>query len=111
MPHGADVRPRKWTEREVLFDDGTYSVISDRFEGSNHSVLGMRWNGAEGELGYPNMAGNPVWHVVPQFLAIGILQGLLNRLAGENGEEIQAFSTRIRRELLTQYEIQIEQGR
>jgi len=111
MPDGADVRPWKWTDIGVLFDDGAYSVISGRYDGGEHTVLGMRWNGAEGELGYPNMAGNPTWHVVPEFLAIGILQGLLNRVAGGNGGQFQEFAARIRRELLTQYAIQIEQER
>jgi hypothetical protein len=109
MPDGASVRPRKWADIEVLFDDGSYSVISGRYDGGNHSVLGMRWNGTEGELGYPNMAGNPVWHVVPEFLAIAILQALLSRLAGGIDDHSQEFSTRIRRELLTQYQIQIEE--
>src|SRR5690348_13960310 len=111
MPDAADVRPQKWADIQVLFDDGTYSVISGRYDGSEHSVLGMRWNGPDGELGYPNMAGNPTWYVVPEFLAIGTLQGLLNRLAGETGDQFQEFSTRIRGELLTQYAIQIEQER
>lgn len=86
-------------------------MISGRYEGSDHSVLGMRWNGPEGELGYPNMAGNPTWHVVPEFLAIGILEGLLIQCAGEAGDPIREFSARIRRELLTQYQILIEQER
>ncbi len=78
MPSADQVRPGKWTEVTVLFDDGSYSVISGRYDGD--WALGERWNGDNGTLGFPNQAGNPIWHVVPDFLAPWLLHGLLAEL-------------------------------
>ena len=60
MPSGAIVRPRKWGNVIDLYDDGEYSAIWGNYDGSNNRCLGVRWNGAEGEYGYPNQGGNPL---------------------------------------------------
>ena len=70
------VRPQ-WSEIVILFDNGEYSVIAGRNEGG--LGLGERWNRHEDD---------PVWHVVPEFLAIPMLHGLLDELARTpQGEE------------------------
>ena len=79
MPRASEVRPGKWSSLRVLFDDGVYSVVSGDYE--NQHALGERWNGSEGVLGFPNQSGHPVWHVVPDFLAIPVLHGILGELA------------------------------
>lgn len=45
--------------------------------------MGERWNGDEDEydIGFPNQAGYPIWHVVPRFLRVPILHGLVDELA------------------------------
>jgi hypothetical protein len=96
MPSAAEVNPVKFSEITVLFDDGEYSVISGLWE-HKRQALGERWkgSGAEGEegqfrggsLGFPNVAGNAVWHIVPDFLEIPILYGLLDRLASRPQEQ------------------------
>lgn len=78
MPSAAQVRPANWTEVTILFDDGSYSVISGKYDGN--WGLGERWNGDNGTLGFPNQAGHPIWHVVPYFLAPWILHGLLDKV-------------------------------
>ena len=78
MPSGDTVRPGRWSDMKVLFDNGEYSVISGRYDGQLN--LGERWNGEGGEAGFPSQGGNPLWHVVPGFLAIPILHGLLDEL-------------------------------
>ena len=76
MTSAKDVRPEKWINNPVvLFDNGVYSVIFGLYEGK--PALGERWNGDKDELGFPNQAGNPIWHVVPKFLELSLLQGLL----------------------------------
>ena len=79
MPAASQVVPAKWSQIKVLFDNGEYSIISGCYNGA--SVLGERWNGAAGELGFPNQAGHPIWHVVPPFLRKAILHKILGMLA------------------------------
>ena len=63
MPMAMEVQPEKWSEIVVLFDDGEYSVIAGQYEGGRR--LGERWDGGVGStLGFPNMMGRPVWHLV-----------------------------------------------
>lgn len=77
MPAGRDVRPAKWTQCMDLFDDGRYSAVWGRYDGNDHKCLGVRWNGSDGESGYPNQGNNPLWYVEPSFLTELILQTLL----------------------------------
>src|SRR5438132_862890 len=79
MPAGRDVTPQKWKELRVLFDESGYSVVAGQYEG--RPALGERWNGDGDELGFPNASGNPIWHVVPEFLRIPVLSGVLHELA------------------------------
>lgn len=97
MPSAADVSPGKWSDLRVLFDNGVYSVVSGSYEGD--PVLGERWNGKEGTLGFPNQAGYPIWHVVPNFLAVPVLHGLLDELARRPNARSQEHATEILREL------------
>lgn len=75
MPPAEEVTPEKWENLQVLFDDGSYSVAAGVFEGSRS--LGVRWNGSDDDAGFPNQGGNPLWHVVPDFLSEPILRAIL----------------------------------
>jgi hypothetical protein len=103
MPAAEEVRPNKFQNLKVLFDNEWYSVISGTYDGGDQSVLGERWNGGEGSLGFPNVAGNPVWHVVPEFLAIPILEGLLDELAANPNPKSEEYSEKILQEIRTQH--------
>ena len=81
MPSGHAVIPGRWTDTAVLFDNGRYSVITGRYD--SDWALGERWNGREDAVGFPSQGGNPLWHVVPDFLALPVLHGLLDEL-GKN---------------------------
>ena len=78
MPSGQAVVPGRWSDITVLFDNGQYSVISGRYDGE--WALGERWNGGGDDVGFPSQGGNPLWHVVPDFLALPLLHGLLDEL-------------------------------
>jgi hypothetical protein len=79
MPRSMDVNPGKWDdEKDYLFDNKDYSIIAGRYEGQN--ALGERWNGGDGEVGFPSQGGYPLWHVVPNFLALPILHGIVQEL-------------------------------
>jgi len=97
MPAAFDVTPGKWSNIRVLFDNGWYSVIAGDYEGK--AVLGERWNGDEGTLGFPNQAGHPIWHVVPSFLEVPILHALLDEIARKPPPDFQKYLITIAHEL------------
>jgi hypothetical protein len=103
MPSAVEVVPKKWSRIRVLFDNGRYSVISGMFDGFDEGprrVLGERWNGdAKRPLGFPNVARYSVWHVVPKFLEIPILQGLRDDLAKHVNPQNRQYSAEVLSEL------------
>lgn len=87
MPSAEDVNPQKWSDLEVLFDNGDYSVVVGEFDGDH--ALGIRWNGSENGLGFPNQRGNPIWHVAPEFLEEPILKAIYREMADETLEDLE----------------------
>lgn len=90
MPHAHDVQPQKWSDLQVLYDDGHSSVIFGRYNST--PTLGMRWNGDGDAQGFPSQGSHPVWHVVPGFLHEHILDGVVQELFfryESNGEDIE----------------------
>lgn len=87
MPAAIEVTPHKWTDIQVLFDDGQYSVIIGTFRDTErqdrtvqiHRCIGTRWNGDAGRPnGYPAQGPNPTWYREPPILTMAILRGLLD---------------------------------
>ena len=79
MPDAINVRPGRWANITVLFDDGYYSAAWGDFSGkgqTTRSCLGVRWNGEPGKPGYPNQGKFSLWHVEPDFLTPAILHRL-----------------------------------
>lgn len=82
MTRAESVIPADWARPrrpDVLFDNGTYSVVAGYYQ--NRRAIGERWNGEEGTVGFPSQGGNPLWHVVPEWLHAPILHGLIDELA------------------------------
>lgn len=71
-------RPNIFPYDEVFYDDGEISIMCGKYKEDDWYSLGMRWNVSESELGYPNVFGRSMWMVVPEKIAIHILEGLLN---------------------------------
>ncbi len=89
MAAAHDVVPGDWktpSRPVVLFDNGVYSVISGYYQ--NNPKLGERWNEAPNGAGFPNSGGIPLWHVVPPFLDLHVLQALLDELARRPQDQI-----------------------
>jgi len=104
MPSAVEVTPARWTAIQVLFDNGSYSVISGLFDGGGklkQRSLGERWNGDGDSLGFPSQGVNPTWYVVPPFLAIPVLHGLLDELSDEHvsKEYRDAIFSELRRQI------------
>jgi hypothetical protein len=106
MPAAIDVHPQKWADDlTVLFDNGTYSVVSGTYHDDDGDIhaLGERWNGNDGHPGFPNQGGNSIFHVVPNFLAVSVLHGLLDELSRRPSANRNEFMERIIHELETQH--------
>jgi len=73
-------RPGNFPYKEVFYFDGEIALIKGRYKDSEHELIGMRWMVGESELGYPSTFGNPMWMVVPQKLALYILEGIFRDL-------------------------------
>ena len=85
MPIADNVNPQRWSKPVILFDDGWYSLVAGVYLNHDGTTtvdrMGERWNGQDAELGFPNVSGHAVWHVVPKFLQLPILHGLIEALA------------------------------
>lgn len=83
MPSAEEVRtdhPSKWSDARVVFDNGWFSAICGRWDGAEKYSLGTRWNGGSSSIGFPQSRGKPMFDVVPAFLAIPVLTGLIEEL-------------------------------
>ena len=90
MPAAHEVTPHKWSDLKVLYDAEGYSVVAGSFEnekGDRTRALGERWNGGNGHPGFPSQGGNPIWHVVPDFLVRPILHALLDKAIADNAKD------------------------
>lgn len=68
-----------------------FSAIWGRFDNDDNFCLGARWNGGEDERGYPGQGAYPLWFVIPDYLALSMLErlntnALQDDLRAENGE-------------------------
>jgi hypothetical protein len=81
MAKAIDVKPQKWKNIIILFDDGTYSACWGNYDKSENRVLGVRWN-----YGYPSQGINPLWYVEPKILTKSILLTLLENVNISNSE-------------------------
>lgn len=80
MPNVSEVRPKIWEDVLDLYDDGNFSAIWGNREKSVCRELGVRWNGEDGYVGYPNQGRNPVWFSQPEFLERPIMLSLLEKV-------------------------------
>lgn len=73
-----DVRPHNFKYDEVFYFDEEAAIMIGKYKGSQEWSVGMRWMEAEGDMGYPVSHGNPMWMVVPDRLALYMLEGIQN---------------------------------
>lgn len=76
MPNPEDVNPRNYQVRQVIYNDGEFSIAWGEWEDGTMRVA-MRWNGEGDNAGYPKTFGNPVWFQLPEDLSVSVLRGIL----------------------------------
>lgn len=78
-------RPKNFPYDEVFYFDHEIAIICGHYKGQKEWSLGLRWEVGESILGYPSVRGHRVWVVIPDILAIYILEGLLRDYSDDNG--------------------------
>jgi len=99
MPEGKDVKPKKWSNEIILFDDGNYSAIWGNYENSAKRSLGVRWNGQGSEQGFPNQGSYPIWFVEYKFLVKPILLELYFQTLNLQKSEAKTYLENIKQAL------------
>lgn len=85
MINAVDVRPGKWSNMIVLYDNGIYSAIWGSYENSQRRRLGVRWNGdTERSVGFPSTRGKPQWHLEPSMFILPMLNQLSSQLVEDH---------------------------
>ena len=68
--------PVNFPYKAVFYFDGEIALMKGRYKDASQDSIGMRWMVGESELGYPSVFGNSVWMVIPDKLALYILEGI-----------------------------------
>lgn len=76
-------RPNNFPYKEVFYFDGEIAMMKGRYKDSDNDSIGMRWMVGESELGYPSTFGNSMWMVVPDKLALYIVEGIFRNLENQ----------------------------
>lgn len=82
MIHAKDVKPKKWSNIDILYEDEQCSFIIGNYIGKKNKILAMRWNkgeDSEDEIGYPKQGKYPLWFILPEFLYKDVLIVLKNK--------------------------------
>ena len=70
--------------KEVLYDNGGFSIAYGIYEKGPSPVIAMRWNGKGAGVGYPRKDKEPRWMVVYDELKIPFLKYILGKEKAEN---------------------------
>ena len=78
-----NVNPNNFSVIHVLFNNDDFSIAYGTWE-DNINYLAMRWNGNQGDAGYPKVFGHPMWFIVDNELCIPFLQSLVGNNNADN---------------------------
>lgn len=87
MPAPLEVRSGGFTPYRVVWSKNGFSIAWGNWEGEEPEAIAMRWDGKEGELGFPNSYGHPTWFLLPRELTLPILGMLITHGAFTEEEE------------------------
>jgi hypothetical protein len=74
---GSSVRYSKITNPIDIFDDGYTSAVWCSYFGNPQRCLGVRYNGTDGAVSFPNKDGYPLWYIEPDFVTRSILLDII----------------------------------
>lgn len=95
-----NVKPSICPDAIILYKSKAFAVANGKYDGVENVLL-MRWNGGEeSSMGYPKAFGNPMWFVVEDKLALGILTSLLSHKESDKQKVLDAIQKIINKETL-----------
>ncbi|MCK5720282.1 MAG: hypothetical protein KAH84_10095 [Thiomargarita sp.] len=77
-------RPKNFPYSDVFYFDQKFALMYGTYKNNAHKSLGLRWMTNLSEIGYPSMYGKGMWMVVPDKLAIYIIEGILTNINSES---------------------------
>lgn len=81
-------RPKNFPYDEVFYYDHEIAIMCGHYKDQQTWSLGLRWEIAESDLGYPSIRGHKVWVVIPDIIAVYILEGLIRDYSNEDIETL-----------------------
>jgi hypothetical protein len=76
-------KPDNFQYKDVFYFDGEIAIMRGRYKGNGYDSIGMRWMIGESDLGYPSTYGHPMWMVVPDKLALYMLEGIFREMVSQ----------------------------
>ena len=91
---GSSVRYSKITNAIDLFDDGYTSAVWCSYNGNPQRCLGVRYNGSDDSVSFPNKDGYPLWYIEPEFVTRSILLDIIAAINNDSsvGNLTNAFT-------------------
>lgn len=81
--------------REVLYDNGEFSIAYGIYEKGSSPVIAMRWNGKGAGVGYPRKDKEPRWMVVHDELKIPFLKSILGNVKAKSDKVLDIILRKI----------------
>lgn len=85
MPSTKAIHIKRWTQTCILYDDGVHSIIWGTYydDVKKRRCMGIRWNEGKDGKGFPNVYGNPTFHVVPMRESVASISGYLSIITSD----------------------------
>lgn len=91
-----EVNTSNFELREVLYNNGEFSIAYGKYDGGKEPVIAMRWNGKGAGVGYPKSAlGEPRWMVVHDELKIPFLKSILGNVKAKSDKVLDIILRKI----------------
>lgn len=85
-----NVNPNNFTVIHILFNNEDFSIAYGTWQ-DDLNYLAMRWNGNEGDAGYPKVFGHPMWFLIDNELRIPILGSLIGNVNTDGPRLLQVL--------------------
>jgi len=88
-----NVNPNNFAVEKIIYNDTEFSIAFGQWESGTRSI-GMRWNGVDdNDAGYPKVFGNPMWFLIPEYLAKIFVKSLLDFENADNKAVIEILTS------------------
>lgn len=86
-----NVNTKNFIVNSIIYNTDNFTIAHGKWKDDNHFSIGMRWNGEDNTLGFPQVFGNPQWFILDSDLNRVLLSALLNHNISNTEELIKAI--------------------